>query len=97
MKFERQRKVAPSLNLNARIKTSGGRRVLLAADGSKQHEHSKDQQDNAPDQIDVDVQRHGLRLFDETKCRQQHADERKHEADWPANVESHKKSVPFLG
>ena len=27
--------------------------------------------------------------------QQQHTDERKHEADWPANIESH-KFVPFV-
>ena len=67
--------------------------LFLPLDCTEQHQRAKDEEHEAPDQIDVDPERGGFGALDEPKCRQKRSDEGEHEADWPADIESHK--IPF--
>jgi len=72
---------------------SDGRRVLFALDGTEQHEHPERQQHEAPDEVDVDAERHQVRCLHRAVAGEQHADECEHEANRPADIESHKFSL----
>src|ERR1019366_5328515 len=68
-------------------------RAALVPDREEKHDAAEDQQDDPPDQVDVDVQRAVIHLgvapCDEPEDRQRHADEREHEANRPADIETH--------
>src|ERR1035438_649133 len=72
---------------------SSRRRRFASARCAQQHQHAKHEEHDAPDEIDVHVKPLRVRGIDRAEADEQHADEREHEADWPADVESHKISL----
>ena len=66
------------------------RRRFSTFDRAHQHEHTEHEEHGAPDEVDVDAERHGFRTFDEAEHGKQRPDEGEHKANRPADIESHK-------